>query len=86
MIMTHEEIANRVEAVDEDVPLNIYFKQRGSITAIFIRTEDFTLLKSKNLWRIVTEKHFEQWKKNHDANLSRIFNGVEFTKITKGVM
>lgn len=86
MIMTNEEIAKRVEAVNEDVPLNIYFKQRGSITGIFIRTEDYRSLKSKNLWRIVTEKHFEPWRKTRDANLARIFNGIEFTKITESVL
>lgn len=43
---------------------------------------DYKDLRSKNLWRIVTNTHIEQWKKTKDVNLARIFNGVEFTRLS----
>lgn len=43
---------------------------------------DYEDLKSKNFWRIITESNIENWKKTHDMNLIRIFNGAEITKLT----
>lgn len=43
---------------------------------------DYKELRSKNLWRIVTNANIEQWRKTKDANLARIFNGIEFTRLT----
>jgi len=42
---------------------------------------DFKELKSKNLWRIVNESSFEAYKQSKDVNLSRIYNGIEITKL-----
>jgi hypothetical protein len=36
----------------------------------------------KNFWRIVTERNFEKWRETGDNELARIFNGVEFTRLT----
>jgi hypothetical protein len=81
--MTSEAIEKQVELEDNsDKPLNIYFKQRNTIRGLFIKGNDYKDLRSKNLWRIVTNANIELWEKTKDINLARIFNGVEFTKLS----
>jgi len=80
--MTNEQIEKFLGADLKGSSLvRISFKTRNSIVGIFIRTPDFNELKSKNFWRIVSEKNFEQWEKSKDFNLVRMFNGAEFTKL-----
>jgi len=67
---------------DSEKILNIHFKQRDTIKGLFIRQNDYKDLKSKNLWRIVTNANIEKWQKTKDVNLPRIFNGVEFTRLS----
>ena len=62
--------------------IKIRFRQRNDMTGIFINGNDYDELKSKNFWRIVTGSNIEMWKKTKDVNLTRIFNGVEFTKLS----
>jgi hypothetical protein len=84
--MTNEAIIKHVEAVSNtDKPLNIHFRQRDTIKGLFIKSEDYNDLKSKNLWRIVTNANIERWEKTKDVNLARIFNGVEFTRLSEVV-
>jgi hypothetical protein len=61
--------------------IKINFKKRDSIYGIFIQTNDYNDLKSKNFWRIVTKTHFDQWHKTKDVNLAKIFNGSEFSRL-----
>jgi hypothetical protein len=79
--MTNEAIVKHVN--NSEKLLNIHFKQRNTITGLFIRTNDFEDLRSKNLWRIVTKTHVEEWKRTRDINLCRIFNGSEFTRLSE---
>jgi hypothetical protein len=82
--MTNEAIARLVEMkLDTEKALNIHFKQRTTITGLFIRGNDYEDLRSKNFWRIVTNSNIEQWKKTKDINLARIFHGTEFTKLSE---
>jgi hypothetical protein len=81
--MTNDAIVKHVEAKGKaDKPLNVHFKQRETIRGLFIKSEDYNDLKSKNLWRIVANAKIEQWEKTKDVNLARIFNGVEFTRLS----
>jgi hypothetical protein len=64
-------------------PAKIFFKTRDTIEGFFIRTPDFMELKQKNFWRIVSLKNSDDYKKSKDINLSRIFNGAEFTKLSQ---
>jgi len=81
--MTSEAIIKQVESKDNsEKTLNIHFKQRNTIKGLFIKGNDYKDLKSKNLWRIVTNANIEQWKKTKDINLARIFNGIEFTRLS----
>ncbi len=63
--------------------VNIHFKQRNTVQGMFIQTNDYQELKSKNFWRIVTESNSEEWKRTGDQNLARIFNGAEFTRLSE---
>jgi hypothetical protein len=81
--MTNEAIIKQIDGKDlADKMMNIHFKQRNTVTGLFIRTSDFDELKSKNLWRIVTKLHVDEWRKTKDINLCRIFNGTEFTRLS----
>jgi hypothetical protein len=62
--------------------VKIDFKTRNSIMGIFLKTNDYTDLKQKNFWRVVSGANLEPWKKSHDNSLARIFNGQEFTKLS----
>ena len=80
--MTNEVIDKFLSAREaSDKEIKIFFKTRNTITGIFIKGTDYDSLKSKNFWRIVTNTNVSQWKKTKDLNLSRIFNGTEFTKL-----
>jgi len=84
--MTNDAIIKQVEAKSNfDKPLNIHFRKRDTIRGLFIKSEDYNDLKSKNLWRIVANANIERWEKARDMNLARIFNGVEFTKLSEVV-
>lgn len=82
--MTHDKIEKFIEDRHrKDNPLNIHFKDRQTLTGLFIRGNDYNELKSKNFWRIVTYTHFEEWKRTRNHNLARIFNGLSFTKLSE---
>jgi hypothetical protein len=63
--------------------VKIDFKTRDSIYGLFItETADFKDLTSKNFWRIVTRKHFDDYNRSKNMDLARIFNGAEFTRLS----
>ena len=80
--MLNDQIENfLVQKKIEKTPVQIYFKTRSTILGLFIQTADYAELKAKNYWRIVSEMNIEEYKKSNDINLTRIFNGVEFTRL-----
>jgi hypothetical protein len=83
--MTIEQIekfmANNKEVAEE--PAKIFFKTRSTVEGLFIKTADFHELKRKNFWRIVSSTNLENYKRSKDTNLSRIFNGAEFTRLSQ---
>jgi hypothetical protein len=82
--MTNEAIIKQIEIKSNNEKLvNIHFKQRSTITGLFIKTNDYDNLKSKNLWRIVTKTHVDEWRRTKDLNLCRIFNGTDFTRLSE---
>ena len=83
--MTIEQIEKFIAGNKEDLkePAKIFFKTRGTVEGIFIRTSDFVELKKKNFWRIVSSKNLDDYKTSKDINLSRIFNGAEFTRLSQ---
>jgi hypothetical protein len=63
--------------------VKIEFKKRGTIVGVFVKTNDYEDLKAKNFWRIVTEASIPEWKKTNNNQLSKIFSGSEFTRLTQ---
>ena len=62
--------------------IKIDFRKRDSIYGLFIQDGDYSDLKSKNFWRIVTRTHFDEYQKSKNVNLAKIFNGSEFSRLT----
>ena len=82
--MTNEAILKQIESkANGNKLVNIHFKQRNTITGLFIRENDYDSLKSKNLWRIVTKVHVDEWRKTKNISLCRIFNGTDFTRLSE---
>ena len=82
--MTNESIEKFIDTKAQKNPkINIHFKQRATVKGVFIRTNDFNELKSKNFWRIVSESKVEEWEKTKDMNLARIFSGAGFTRLSE---
>ena len=68
---------------NKDKYVKIDFKTRDSVYGLFItESTDYSYLSSKNFWRIVTRKHFEDYNKSKNMEFARIFNGSEITRIT----
>jgi len=44
---------------------------------------DYDELKSKNLWRIVSDAKIEEWNRTKNMDLPKIFNGLSFTRLTE---
>lgn len=81
--MTNEQISKFIEENHlSKHALKIDFKTRQSIVGLFIKTQDYNELKSKNFWRIVAEPRIKDWEKSNDNSLARIFNGAEMTKLS----
>ena len=62
--------------------INIHFKDRSTVTGTLVALRDYSELKSKNFWRLVNVKNLDQWIKTKDIELSRLFNGSTFTRIS----
>jgi hypothetical protein len=62
--------------------VKIDFKKRETIYGLFVKDQDYNDLKSKNFWRIVTRKYFDEFSKSKNMNLAKIFNGAEFSKLS----
>ncbi len=80
--MTYEQIDDIVKKKPaSELVFEIRFRGRDPIKGLFIITSDYRELSRKNLWRIVSESYIDEYKKTRDESLSRIFNGVEFTRL-----
>lgn len=81
--MTNDKIEQYIEKRQKrNTPVNIHFKERSTVTGLFIREKDYEELKSKNFWRVVNNEKLKEWQKTKDINLSRVFNGLSFTRLS----
>jgi len=81
--MTNEQIDRFLQQNHLDkTPVKITFKTRKPVVGIFIKTADYSELKSKNFWRIVGELNIESYRKSKDMSLARIYSGSEITKLS----
>ncbi|MFC0775541.1 MULTISPECIES: short-chain dehydrogenase [Terrimonas] len=73
-------VANKIKKGES---VNIHFKDRHTVTGLFIHAVDYDELKSKNFWRIINNQNLAQWKQTKDMNLARLFNGASFTRLSE---
>ncbi|HEV2355068.1 MAG TPA: short-chain dehydrogenase [Puia sp.] len=78
--MTIEQIERFIGA-EPQCSSKIILKAR-TVEGIFIKAPDFLELKKKNFWRIVPVYRVREYQESKDINLSRIFNGQEFIKLS----
>ncbi|WP_207496916.1 short-chain dehydrogenase [Aridibaculum aurantiacum] len=62
--------------------LKISFKKRNPVYGVIVHCKDAVELESKNFWRIVPVANVKEWTKSKDINLSRLFHGSDFSKLT----
>lgn len=81
--MTIEEIQKFIETnTQTEKPLKISFKKRDAIYGYFIDCRDASSLNSKNFWRIVSSSSKDEWVRTKDINLSRLYSGSDFSKLS----
>lgn len=80
--MTSEEIQafNKNKNTKNEV-VQISFRSRPSLKGLFLNSKDSLELQRKNLWRIVSESHLPSYMQSGDESFSRIFNGVDITRM-----
>lgn len=77
----HSFLNNKISAKNKYVKIS--FQKRDAIYGLFLTNEkDYKDLSAKNFWRIVTQKHFDEYNKSKSLDLSRIFNGAEMTRLS----
>jgi hypothetical protein len=62
--------------------IKIDFKKRNPIYGLFLEGNDYSDLKSKNFWRIVTLANVPAFQQSKDIGLAKIFNGSEFSRLS----
>ncbi|MDI3322124.1 short-chain dehydrogenase [Pinibacter soli] len=81
--MHTEEIEKFIDSkTSADTKVKIDFKKRDAIYGLFVKDKDYDDLKSKNLWRIVPKSQFEEYSRSNNMGLAKIFNGVDFSRLT----
>jgi hypothetical protein len=81
--MTTDKIEEYIEHKKrKDSPVNIHFKDRNMVKGLFVQTPDYHDLKAKNLWRVVSDTHLKEWDQTKKIDLTRIFNGLSFTRLS----
>jgi hypothetical protein len=84
--MTNDQIEKFLsQKIQQNELVKVSFKTRKAFVGIFIKTNDYDELKSKNFWRIVGASNLERYRKSKDMNLARIFSGGEITKLSVSV-
>lgn len=81
--MSNDEIQSFFDKrkLKEENEIKITFKKRDTMYGIFVMGKDYTDLKAKNFWRVVTSQQIEAFRLSGDINLARIFSGAAFHKL-----
>ena len=75
--MTVEQIENFLakESVPQGKIIRFEMKKRNPVRGLIVQGKDYTELKGKNFWRIVTQTHLAEYSKSQNINLAKIFSG-----------
>ena len=64
--------------------VKIEFKKRNTIVGVFVKTPDYEDLKAKKTFGgLLPKPSIPEWKKTNNNQLSKIFSGSEFTRLTQ---
>ena len=82
--MTVEQIENFLakESVPQGKIIRFEMNKRNPVRGLIVQGKDYTELKGKNFWRIVTQTHLAEYSKSQNINLAKIFSGTEFAKLS----
>jgi hypothetical protein len=82
--MTVEQIENwlKKEAVPQGKIIRFEMKKRNPIRGLIVQGRDYSELKTKNFWRIVTQTNLVAYQKSNDIGLAKIFSGTDFAKLS----
>ena len=81
--MTPDMIEKYVEDMDRrNIIINVHFKERSTVSGVFVQGKDYEELKRKNFWRIVSTANMQDWEKTKNINLARLYNGAAFTRLS----
>ncbi|HTJ14592.1 MAG TPA: hypothetical protein VL547_21280 [Dinghuibacter sp.] len=82
--MTIQQIEKFLDAHPEGafVSVTISFRTRKDVEGVFIPSPEFEDLKKKNLWRVVMSTHLDDYNRTKSLSHARVFNGLDFSKIS----
>ncbi len=81
--MTQEAVEKIVEVrISTDTIAQIHFKKRALLNCYFVKAYDYDEMKAKNFWRVVEDVNIEEYHATKNILLTRLFNGLSFTKIS----
>ena len=82
--MTVEQIETFLakETIPQGKIIRFELKKRNPVRGLIVEGRDYKDLKAKNFWRIVTQTNLAAYQKTNDINLSKIFAGSDFAKIS----
>jgi hypothetical protein len=82
--MTVEQIETFLakETVPSGKIIRFEMKKRNPVRGLIVQGRDYTELKGKNFWRIVTQTHLAEYSKSQNISLAKIFSGTEFAKLS----
>lgn len=82
--MTVEQIETFLakETVPSGKIIRFEMKKRNPVRGLIVQGRDYSELKGKNFWRIVTQTHLAEYSKSQNISLAKIFSGSEFAKLS----
>ncbi len=74
-----EKFLKQKHAPEQQVKID--FKARTTMYGLFVEGKDYTDLKVKNFWRIISVTNLEAYNKSKDTSLAKIFSGAAFSRL-----
>lgn len=68
--------------IDTTQNVKIDLKNRNPVEGQFVELADSEELKEKNFWRVVAAPNIKEWSQSKNINLTRIYSGTEFTRLS----
>ncbi len=72
-------VRNKIDATQN---VKIDLKNRNPVEGQFVELADSEELKEKNFWRVVATTNLKEFSQSKNVNLTRIYSGTEFTRLS----